>query len=1334
MNGSGEFLVVWQDTDGNGEGVFGQRFNGAGQAVGGEIRLNSQKAGDQDVPDVALSDSGNAVVVWTGGNSQDGDTDGIFGQRLADFGGLSFTSGDGSNDASMVFTGTVEDINDAISGLKFTPTTSFTGVASINFVVDDQGNSGSGGPQVASESVYVIVGGAGLIVDTTSDVVDGNTGSITNLNGNKGADGKISLREAILAANNTANGVTPDVILFNLPTNDANHVYYRDDGVADSLSIVATTTLSDADITDFDPDYAYAPHSWFRINLNSALPELTITDTVIINGYSQLGASANTLNVGQNANLKIELTSSGTDGHRGLTFLDGSDGSVLRGMAINGFDFAEVMVEPGADGVKIQGNFLGTDITGSLGHGDGDAGLQLRSSNTLVGGPAAADRNVISGNDGRGLVTFTFGPIATGNVVQNNYIGTDATGLKSVFNTTTGIQVYNQDGMQILDNVISGNSGDGIWLRASTTVANTVIQGNFIGVAADGASQLGNTATGIWAEEAIVNSTVGGTLAGQANVIAFNAMDGIRLDAGTGTSIRGNAIFSNGQLGIDLSGVDGVDVNDAGDGDTGPNNLQNFPVLTAAAVSGSNLTVTGSFHGTANSTFQIDFYASAAADGSGHGEAERFLGSATILTDGSGNATISKLLSGANVLAGEFITATATDPGGNTSEFALNATASSSVVLAALADTYLDANRPTDNFGASTSLIVDRAGGGLGDGRALLAFDLSSLPGGATIVSATLKLHATDNPGAFDLNIYALNESWIEGSSNGTEGDANWTKRDSFNTWTTYGGEVDPAIVATLNTNSVGQHAWDITSLVNAWYIGSSNNYGLLIGSPNTGTTTVTYDSREGATPPELEIFYVGGNSLPTITNLAGDTLAYAEGDAATVIEQGIDISVSDVDSANFESGKLSVAVVAGSDASEDLLAIRNQGIGAGQIGFDGTNVFYEGTLIGTASGGIGGVDLVVTFNVNADTAATEALIENITYQNLDGGDPSTGARTIRYTLDDGDGGISANYDTTVTVTRLNDAPLLDGSGAMTLSSIDEDSGATAGDTVAAIIASAGGDRITDPDVGAVEGIAVISVDNAHGTWQFNAGSGWTDFGSVSNSSAVLLNPSAKIRFVPESNYSGSAGYITFRAWDQTDGNLNGATGIDVSVNGGTSAYSTATEIASLTVNPVNDSPILVYTPGLVLNPISQNAGPPIAAVGTLVSSLVDLDQPTGGLDNVSDPDAAGLTGIAITNLDDGNGSWFFSIDGGSTWTAMGNLNPNNARLLAADSQTRIYFQPNPGFSGAVSNAIKFRAWDQAFGANGGLGDTVPSGGHVRHTATALISLTSSSLPSICPQ
>ena len=171
----------------------------------------------------------------------------------------------------------------------------------------------------------------------------------------------------------------------------------------------------------------------------------------------------------------------------------------------------------------------------------------------------------------------------------------------------------------------------------------------------------------------------------------------------------------------------------------------------------------------------------------------------------------------------------------------------------------------------------------------------------------------------------------------------------------------------------------------------------------------------------------------PVITNLAGDELAYTEGDRAVVIEQGSDIVVTDADSADFNTGTLTVSFAAGSDSTEDILGIHNQGYGAGQISIAGWGVAYGGTLIGSFEGGANGDDLVITFNANADAAAVQALIENITYENTDADNATTGARTVRFVLNDGDGDTSANYDTTVNVSTINDSPTFDtGDGKVT--------------------------------------------------------------------------------------------------------------------------------------------------------------------------------------------------------------------------------------------------------------------------------------------------------------
>jgi T1SS-143 domain-containing protein len=142
------------------------------------------------------------------------------------------------------------------------------------------------------------------------------------------------------------------------------------------------------------------------------------------------------------------------------------------------------------------------------------------------------------------------------------------------------------------------------------------------------------------------------------------------------------------------------------------------------------------------------------------------------------------------------------------------------------------------------------------------------------------------------------------------------------------------------------------------------------------------------------------------------------------------------------------------------------------------------------------------------------------------------------------------------------------------------------------------------------------------------------------------------------------------------------------------------------------------------LSSVAEDAGAPVGAVGTLISALVDL-QGSGGNDNVTDPDAGAVTGIALTAVDTSHGAWWYSLDGGSTWLAVGSVSNTNALLLAADASTRLYFQPAADFNGEVSNAITYRAWDQTGGTVAGTKvDTSTNGGATAFsTATATSSI-----------
>jgi hypothetical protein len=215
-------------------------------------------------------------------------------------------------------------------------------------------------------------------------------------------------------------------------------------------------------------------------------------------------------------------------------------------------------------------------------------------------------------------------------------------------------------------NLISGNVGHGVLLSAPGP--GNAIQGNLIGTDAAGTAPLPNGGDGVNVFGLTSGLTVGGTEPGAANTIAFNGRNGVAVSLANsgGIRIRGNAIHSNALLGIDLGG-NGVTPNDPGDADGGANQLQNFPLLSVA-LAGAATRILGALNSTANTTFTLDFYASPGADPSGFGEGARHLGSAVVTTDGSGNARFEVTLSGA-VAAGEVVTATATDPAGNTSEF-----------------------------------------------------------------------------------------------------------------------------------------------------------------------------------------------------------------------------------------------------------------------------------------------------------------------------------------------------------------------------------------------------------------------------------------------------------------------------------------------------------------------------------------------------------------------------------------------------------------------------------------------------------------------------------------
>ncbi len=416
-----------------------------------------------------------------------------------------------------------------------------------------------------------------------------------------------------------------------------------------------------------------------------------------------------------------------------------------------------VITDLGTTGSIVAGNFIGTDASGYLARGNSGDGVRILNSatNTTIGGSLSARRNIIAANGGDGIQIDGEG--SDGNTIQNNYIGVNVAGTGPLGNQGHGIYITSGADNTVIGSTTAGNLIGANWLGGIAidgATTGTTIYGNNIGTNSGGTLDLGNLQHGILLQNGASNNTIGGTSAGQANTIAFNgegsgSFDGVFVTstASTGNSIVGNSIHSNSGIGIDL-GTSGVTLNDSLDGDSGANNLQNFPVITAATTNaaGTTVTVSGSLNTTASlAGIVLHFYATPANGNVNRREGRRYLGSSgSLTTDASGNVSFTNLsLTGysGSVGAGEVITATAT-VSNNTSEFSQGMVATSS------------AGNSTPN----ASALVSVNGGGIelnndGGNNAYLVSN-SGLATPLSAYTVEVKFAATDTGGTIPLFSY----------------------------------------------------------------------------------------------------------------------------------------------------------------------------------------------------------------------------------------------------------------------------------------------------------------------------------------------------------------------------------------------------------------------------------------------------------------------------------------------------------------------------------------------------------------------------------------------------
>jgi CSLREA domain-containing protein len=536
------------------------------------------------------------------------------------------------------------------------------------------------------------------------------------------------------------------------------------------------------------------------INVTSSLPTLSDrTGGTTIDGYSQPGSSPNTDPVESNARLTVQVQGTGiTVGMPAFT-LSSAD-NVVRGLAVFNVR-PILISGAAAVRNSIVGNFIGTDAAAGFGatalvRNAGGVVLARGASSNVVGRAAPADRNVISGNAFTGIYLQDVG--TNDNVMMGNIIGLSPDGLRRIRNQRMGVDINLGAKRTIVGglgpgegNVISGNTGGGAEVSHTTETVGNVIQGNLIGtnltgtavptwthnseqgvhvedgvqgtviegnvigdnyfggIVVEGVLTAGTVLRGNWVGTAPNGTTMGNRIVGiginsasgttvTSNVVSRNQGAGVAIDgpAASGNTISRNQIWANAGLAIDLAPA-GVNPNDLGDGDSGPNRLLNFPDLESVDES--------SVIGSACTGCVVELFTADQAAGA-HGGGRTLLGSATVGTDGR------FAIAGLALAPGTVVSATATDTLGNTSEMSRNvirADVPPPPPPAAAADSFArlvtgawgdaDSGGPWTLFGPTADFSVDGVAGQIAlpapDGAARAAvLDALSLPGAADAV------------------------------------------------------------------------------------------------------------------------------------------------------------------------------------------------------------------------------------------------------------------------------------------------------------------------------------------------------------------------------------------------------------------------------------------------------------------------------------------------------------------------------------------------------------------------------------------------------------------------
>ncbi|UBF25722.1 DUF4347 domain-containing protein [Kovacikia minuta CCNUW1] len=1086
------------------------------------------------------------------------------------------------------------------------------------------------------------------------------------------------------------------------------------------------------------------------INLSSALPE--ITEQVTIDGYTQAGATENTLAVGNNANLKIVLTDNGSEGlANGLVLTNGSNNSTIQGLVIQGFSNSAITIQNGSTGSTIRGNFIGTNVAGDAASANG-YGVQLTqgASNNVIGGSAAGDRNLISGNTNAGI-NLSIG--ASSNLIQGNYIGTNASGTAAIANQSDGVQLQNSGSNNTLQgNVISGNGANGIFM---TSTGTNQVKGNLIGTNAAGNAAIANIGKGIYIS-GTGSMTLGGSTVADRNVISGNGQQGITIDGNGGYIIQGNYIGTNASGTAAIANQsDGVFLNNVGSSTIQTNLISGNTGNGVSVVTGGGNQITGNTIGT-------NAAGDAAIGNQGKGISITNSGNPTIggtttadrnLISGNGQQGIVISGSGGGTIQGNYI-------GTNASGTAAIGNQNGGIVL----DNHSGATIQTNLISGNNSIGVLLQNGSNGTqvkgnsigtditgtidlGNTLDGIQISSSQGttiGGSTVSDRNLISGNDRIGI--LLSTSANNNQIKGNYIGTNAAGTAQLRNNY----------DGVQITNSANNLIGGSAAGEGNLISGngdssapnglgIFIAGASAIGNQIKGNRIGTDvtgTVAIGNRLGGIQTQSATNTVIGGSTAGDRNLisgnAGNGIAIVGNTATDGINnqvQGNYVGTDITGTAALGNNGRGITIttnnnlIGGTNPGEGNVVAFNANYGV-RVNLStgnrilGNSVFSNGTL---------GIELAPDNSVtpndlgDGDTGANNLqnfpVLTNVSNNSISGFLNSNASRTYRIeffanTAYDssgaGEGEVYLGFQEVTTdgsgnaTISFNYTPV-NGKSIITATATDLTTGDTSEFSLrnqAPVNNLPAGPFNTNEDTALVfSGANKISISDADTSNNIqvtlNATNGTVALGSTSNvtvtgdnSNTVTVTGSIAdinaalngLSFNPTANYNGIAS-IQIVTNDQAALELGGAL--------------SDTDTLNITVNPFNDAPVLSDT-DVVLSAVNEDAGNPTGDVGTSIFAIINSS-------NVSDIDidSGFLAGIAITAVDTSNGSWFYRLNDSANWTPLNTVSDSNALLLSAEA--RIYFKPGANFSGDVNQAITFRAWDQTSGTAGNFANTTGS-------------------------